>query len=152
MNPDAITRLFKKAYDTFPPLEGKPTNDNLLAIQETLLPLLMVIPYDQLKGIHSLMVILLEAAKYKANHSNAMFVRITRPPLYDKNFANNPRTVVHVCAKATHKSCLDNYASYKVAKHGVAKFLHNVVDEIWYNNLKDAEMFYLLVGQILGSP
>ncbi len=37
--PDAITRLFKEAYDTFPPLEGKPTNDDLLAIQRTLLPL-----------------------------------------------------------------------------------------------------------------
>jgi hypothetical protein len=24
MNPDAIPRLFKEAYNTFPPLEGKP--------------------------------------------------------------------------------------------------------------------------------
>jgi hypothetical protein len=48
MTPDAITRLFKEAS-----LEGKPTDDDLLAIRETLLPLLMVIPYDQLKGIHS---------------------------------------------------------------------------------------------------
>jgi hypothetical protein len=47
MNADTITRLFKEAYHTFPPLEGKPTNDNLLAIRETLLPLLMGIPYDQ---------------------------------------------------------------------------------------------------------
>ena len=54
MTPDAITRLLKEAYDTFPPLDGKPTNDNLLAIQRTLLPLLMVIPYDQLGGTHPL--------------------------------------------------------------------------------------------------
>jgi hypothetical protein len=46
MNADAITHLFKEAYNTSPPLKGKPTNDNLLAIRETLLPLLMVIPYD----------------------------------------------------------------------------------------------------------
>jgi hypothetical protein len=57
MTPDAITRLFKEAYDTFPPLEGKPTDDNLLAIWETLLPLLMVISYDQLNGLHSLTAI-----------------------------------------------------------------------------------------------
>jgi hypothetical protein len=74
MNPDAITRLFKEAYDTFPPLKGKPTNNNLLAIWETLLPLLMEIPYDQLKGIHSLTAILMEAAKYEANHGNSKFV------------------------------------------------------------------------------
>ncbi len=52
MTPDAITHLFKEAYDTFPPLEGKPTDDDLLAIKECLLPLLMVISYDQLNGIH----------------------------------------------------------------------------------------------------
>jgi hypothetical protein len=63
MTPDAITRLFKEAYDTFPPLEGKPTDGNLLAIQRTLLPLLMVIPYDQLGGIHSLVAILTKATK-----------------------------------------------------------------------------------------
>jgi hypothetical protein len=68
--PDAITRLFKEAYDTFPPLEGKPTDNNLLAIQRTLLPLLMVIPYNQLGGTHSLVAILTEAAKYQADHGN----------------------------------------------------------------------------------
>jgi len=108
MTPDGITHLFKEAYDTFPPLEGKPTDDDLLAIQECILSLLMVIPFDQLNGIHSLTVILTEAAKYKSEHGNATFVRPARLPLYDK----------------------------------IAKFLHNVVDEIWYNDLKDAETFY----------
>jgi hypothetical protein len=81
MNPDAITRLFKEAYDTFPSLEGKSTDHNLLAIRETLFPLLMVISYDQLKGIHSLTAILTEAAKYKADHANFKFVRPSRLPL-----------------------------------------------------------------------
>jgi hypothetical protein len=34
MNADAITHLFKEAYDTFPPLEGKPADNNLLAIRD----------------------------------------------------------------------------------------------------------------------
>ena len=105
----------------------------------------MVIPYDQLKGIHSLTAILAEAAKYKAEHGNAKFVRPSRLPLYDKNIADDATTVVRVRAEATHKSRLDDYASYKAAKQGVAKFLRNVVDEIWYNNLKDAETFYMKV-------
>ena len=46
MTPDAITLLFKEARDAFPPLEGKPTDDDLLSIRETLLPILMEIPYD----------------------------------------------------------------------------------------------------------
>jgi hypothetical protein len=145
MNADAITRLFKEAYDTFPPLEGKPTNDDLLAIRETLLPLLMVIPYDQLLGVHSLTDILAEADKYEANHGCAKFVRPSCLPLYNKNIANDATTVVCVCTKAAHKSHLDNYASYKAAKYGVAKLLHNVIDKIWYKDLKDPNTFYTKV-------
>jgi hypothetical protein len=96
MTLNAITLLFKEAYNTSPPLQGKPTNNNLLAIRETHLPLLMVIPYDQSKGIHSLTAILADATKYKANHGNAKFVRPVRLPLYDKNIANNTTTVVRV--------------------------------------------------------
>ncbi len=94
MTPDAITRLFKEAYDSFPPLEGKPTDDDLVAIREALLPLLMVIPYDQLNGIHSLTAIITDAVKYEAEHGNYKFVRPSRLPLYDKNIADGATTVV----------------------------------------------------------
>ena len=87
MTPDAITRVVNEAYDTFPPLEGKPMDDDLLAVWEVLLPLLIVIPYDQLNGIHSLTAILTEAAKYEAEHGTNTFVRPIRLPLYDKNIA-----------------------------------------------------------------
>jgi hypothetical protein len=106
MNPDAITHL-KEAYDTSPPLEGIPTGNNLLAIRETLLPLLTVIPCGQLKGIHSLMAILMEVAKYEANHVTSKFIQPSRLPLYDRIIADNATNVVRVCAEATHKSRLD---------------------------------------------
>jgi hypothetical protein len=115
MTPDAITRLFKEAHDNFPPLKGKPSDNNLLAIWETLLPLLMVIPYNQLNRVHSLMAILTKAVKYKANHG-AKFVCPARLPLYDKLIDNNATTVVRMWAEAAHKSQLDNYASYKAAE------------------------------------
>jgi hypothetical protein len=105
----------------------------------------MVIPYDQLLGVHSLTAILAAAAKYKANHGGAKFVRPSCPPLCDKNIANDATTAICVCAKAAHKSCLDYYASYEAAKHCIAKFLHDVVNKIWYNNLKDADTFYTKV-------
>ena len=54
MKPEAVTLLFKEAYDSFPPLDGKPSDDDLLSIKEALLPLLMVIPYDAVGGVHSL--------------------------------------------------------------------------------------------------
>jgi hypothetical protein len=109
-----------KRLKTPSPLVGKPTDNDLLTIRETLLPLLMAIPYDQLLGVHSLTAILTEAAKYKANQDASKFVRPSCFPLYDRNIANNAMAIVHVCAKAARKSRLDDYASYKAAECGVA--------------------------------
>jgi hypothetical protein len=75
----------------------------------------MVIPYNQLNGVHSLMAILAKAIKYKANHG-AKFVRPAPLPLYDKLIADYATTVVRICAESAHKSCLDDYASYKAAE------------------------------------
>ena len=102
----------------------------------------MVIPYDQLEGIHSLTAILTEAAKFEAEHGNATFVRPVRLPLYDINIADDATTGVRVRAEAAHKSRLDDYASYEATERGVAKFLCGIVDEIWHNNLKDTKTFY----------
>jgi hypothetical protein len=147
MTLDAITRLFKKAHDAFPHLEGKPSDNDLLAIRATLLPLLMVVPYDQLNKVHSLTAILTEAVKYKANHG-AKFICPACLSLYDKTIADNATTVVCIGAEASNKFRLNDYASYKAAKQGVSKFLHDVVDEIWYNDLKNANTLYTKVMTI----
>jgi hypothetical protein len=46
------------------------------------------------------------------------------------------------------KAHLDDYASYEAAERGITKFLRDVVDEIWYNDLKDADTFYTKVTAI----
>ena len=66
------------ADDAFSPTEGKPTDDDLLALKETLLPLLMVIPYDQLGGVHSLTAILTDPARYATDHGGNNFRRPAR--------------------------------------------------------------------------
>ncbi len=137
--------LFKEAYNSFPPIKGKPTDDNLLLIRETILPLLMVIPYDRLGGVHSVMAILMDPARYATNHGGATFHHPSCLPLYDATIDDNAMTLVRIKAESAHKFCLDDYASYKAAKRGVAKFLRKAVKEVWYNDLKDAETFYTKV-------
>ncbi len=63
----------------------------------------MVIPYDQLNGVHSLTAILTKAAKYEADHG-AKFVCPACLSLYDKTIMDAATTVVCICAEATHKS------------------------------------------------
>jgi hypothetical protein len=131
MTPNAITLLFGEAREAFPLFEGKPTDKNLTAIRETLLPILVEIPYNQLGGVHSLTAILMDPLRYAANHGGAAFKRPARLPLYDKNIADNATTVVRIHAESAHCARLDNYASYKAAERGADKFLHKVVDEVW---------------------
>ncbi len=115
MTPNAITRLFKEAHDASPPIEGKPSVDDLLAIRETALSLLVVIPYDQLNKVHSLTAILTKAVKNKANHG-AKFVCSACLPLYNKTIADNATKAICINAEAAHKSQLDDYTSYKAVK------------------------------------
>jgi hypothetical protein len=145
MMPNAITLLFKEARDTFPPIEGKPTDNDLQSICKKILPILMEIPYDQLGGTHSLVGILTDATRYAADHGGATFVRPLPLPLYNATIANNATTVVCVCAEAAHQAKLNDYTSFEAAEHGAAKFLRKVVDEVWYNDLKDTNTFYTKV-------
>jgi len=130
MRPDAITLLVKEAFDIFPPFEGKPTEDDLFSIREALLPILMVIPFDAVGGIHSLTALLMDEAKYAVAHGGKKFVFPVRLPLYDELIPNDAPTVVRVRAEAAHKSKLEDYNNYEAAECGCAKFLRDVVDEV----------------------
>jgi hypothetical protein len=145
MTSNAITLLFREAREAFPPFEGKPTDNYLMAIRETLLPILMEIPYNQLGGVHSLTAILTDPMRFAANHGGTAFKRPARLLLYDKNIADDATTLVCVCVKSAHHARLDSYASYEAAERGATKFLCKVVDEVWYNGLKDANTFYAKV-------
>ena len=54
-------------------------------------------------------------------------------------------TVIRVHGEAAHRAQLNDYASYKAAERGTAKFLLTMVDETWYADLKDADTFYMKI-------
>jgi hypothetical protein len=145
MKPNAITLLFREACKAFPPFKGKPTDNNLMAIRETLLPILMEILYNQLGGVNSLTAILMDPLRYAADHGGAAFKCPACLLLYDKNIADNAITVVRIRAEPAHPARLENYANYEAAERGTTKLLCKVVDKVWYNNLKDADTFYTKV-------
>jgi hypothetical protein len=102
----------------------------------------MEIPYDQLGGTHFLMGVLTDAKRYAANHGSATFVRPLCLPLYDATIADDTTNVARILAESAHQAKLNDFASFKAAERGAAKFLCKVVNEVWYNDLKDADTFY----------
>ena len=111
MTPEAITLLLKEATENFTVIDGKPLDEDILAIRKTLLPLLMEIPFDLVGGIHSLTGLITETAAYEADHGNTAFVRPTRLPLYDATIPDNATTVARVKQETAHKSLVKDYAS-----------------------------------------
>ena len=130
MTPESITFLFKEAKEAFTLIDRKPTDDDLLVIRESLLLLIMDIPYDHLGGIHSLTGIITNATTYAAKHGNVAFVQPTRLPLYNATIPDDATTAVRVKAETAHQACVDDYASFDAAERGVAKFLREVVDDL----------------------
>jgi hypothetical protein len=105
----------------------------------------MEIPYDQLRGDpfppgdpHG-------CHKVCCQPCCATFIRPLRLPLYDASIADDATTVICVCAESAHQAKLNDCASFEAAKRGAAKFLCGVIDEVWYNDLKDADTFYTKV-------
>ena len=44
--------------------------------------------------------------------------------------------------EAAHTNKRSDYECYDAAKWATVKFLHNLVNEMWYKDLKDAKSFY----------
>lgn len=99
----------------------------------------MIIPFNADGGVHSLTALLMEPAKYAFAHGGINFQRPKRC------VPDDAATVIRVKAEAAHKSKLEDYANYDAAERGCAKFLHDAINEVWYNNLKDADTFYIQV-------
>ena len=127
------------------------TDNDLLAIRETLLPLLVVIPYDQLKGIHSLMAILTKAVKYEADHgSKKMNVPPASPSTLFPSLKTPQLLSVFVQRRPINPASLTTPDSiYEAVERGIAKVLCNVVGKVWYTDLKDAKMFYTMAINIM---
>ena len=83
--------------------------------------------------------------RYNINHDGNAFKHPGHLSLYDSSISDNTTTVIHVHTESAHKVCLKNYASFTAAKHGATKFLRETINEVWFNNLKDANTFFTKV-------
>ena len=71
MTPDDILTVKKEATDTFGNIAAKPTDNDMSHINQTLLPVLLKIPYNQVEATRNLSGLILPSAKYIANCGTA---------------------------------------------------------------------------------
>lgn len=143
MTPEEITALFTAAHAHFTPIVGNPSDDDLTNMREILMPLLLGIPYDE-TGPHPQhnLIGLIEATATYTNDWGAAFPIPARPAAYDPTIAADATPVVRARMEAAHTLRLHDYASHEAAERGVAKFIRDAVDELWYKDLKCHRSFY----------
>ena len=146
MKPEDVSALFVTARETFGGMiEGPPSLIDLRRIHETLFPLLLDIPYDEEKGVHSLVGIILPAAEYQKDYNGKLFTRPSKPAAYDESIDDKATNKVVRQKEAIWKAKIADYQLYAVAKREARHFLLDVVEDTWVRELRELRTYYTKV-------
>jgi hypothetical protein len=99
MIPRAITSALAAAQALFLPINGQPSDNDLIRLSDAISPILLKATYDHVNGVHNLWGLVASADCY-LHHYGAPFVRpATRPACYDPAITAEASCVNHVRAK-----------------------------------------------------
>ena len=96
MKPEDVPLLFAEMASEFEPIIGQPTDSDIVNITEILIEALYQISFDDEKGVHNLVGIILAPAAYLADYKEAFpFKRnrasTTHPSLRTQKIPSDPR-------------------------------------------------------------
>ncbi len=142
MTPKAITSALAAAQALFLPIDGQPSNDDLIGLSDAILPILLKATYDHVNGVHNLWGLVASADCY-LHHYGAPFVHpATSLACYDPAITAEASRVNHICSETAWATLLQDYKACKATEHGVKVFIKAVVNNTWIRNLCDPETFY----------
>jgi hypothetical protein len=142
MTPKAITSALRAAQVLFLPINGQPSDDNLVRLSDAILPILLKATYDHINNIHNLWGLIASADCY-LHHYDTPFVRpATRLACYNPAINAEATPVDRVCAKTAWAALLQNYKAYEAAERGIKVFIKAVVNDTWICNLCGPKMLY----------
>jgi hypothetical protein len=99
MTPKEITSAHATSQALFLPINGQPSNNNLIHLSNTISPILLKATYDCVNGIHNLWGLVASTDCYR-HHYGAPFVRpAIRPACYDLAINAEASCVDCICAQ-----------------------------------------------------
>ena len=130
MKSDKIQSLFAAQLETYAPIEGQPSDLDLSALRETLTAPLLPIEYDEEKGVHRLVGLIMNEDAYKKRHG-ANFPTPTRPDIYDLDILIDASNADRSRLEAYHTSKKEDYRLFAAADRETRKFILAVVEDTW---------------------
>jgi hypothetical protein len=141
-SPLDVVKLLQDTLDTQLTIVGQPHNDDFLALKEKFLDVLQTIFYNRADGVHHVVGDIQSDTAYRADHNGVAFPIPKRLGLWDDKIAKDAMVVELKKAKATHKTCAEDYGIWKTAKDGCKKLIRAAVKEVYINELKDGTTFF----------
>jgi hypothetical protein len=142
MTPKEITSALAAAQALFLPINGQPSNDNLVHLSDTISPILLKATYNRVNGIHNLWE-LVASADWYLHHFSTPFIRPATPPAcYDPAINAEASRIHRICTKTARATLIKDYETYETAGHGVKVFIEVAVNDTWIRDLHNPEIFY----------
>ncbi len=142
MTPKAITSALTAAQALFLPIDGQPSNDDLVRLSDTILPIFLKATYVHVNGVHNLWGLVASADCYLHHYGAPFACPATRPACYDPAITAEASHINCVCAKTDWTALLQDYEAYEAAECGVKVFIETIVNDTWICNLCNPETFY----------
>ena len=113
--PSDLTLTLQKRTEGFTAIVDRPTNNDIINIQQLILPVLMTTKYDELKLTHNLSGVILPSERYEEVYSNGAYKIPAVIALYDDAIdINTTRTEVHR-AKGKQEAKRNDRSIYETA-------------------------------------
>ena len=127
--------------ERFTAIVDHPTDNNIIDIQQLLMPILMKTKYGELTLTHNLSGVIIPTERYEHIYKKGAYLIPPVIELYDDTIEKNTtRTEVHR-AKGKHEAKKNYRALYETSDTLCKNFIMEVVDETWYKELEEPDMF-----------
>ena len=150
MTPEEITAAVKEAAEVFHTLGSRqPEDEDIVSIRETLVPLLLRIPFDSAASSraqkHNLSGLLQRSSVYASHRTGgATFPTYVALEIYP-DIAYDAQHATIRKEEAIHKVKLADEGRRLAAEAGASDFIRSVIDKTWYTDLQDPDDFYTKV-------
>ena len=147
MKSTEIQAAFAALLETFEPITGQPTDEDLTRLKNGILQQVVPIPFDTELGAHNLMGLVLTDAEYlNILGGTATFpAYLTRPKAYPE-LAKDVTVGDRAQAKAIHKARVKDWEIFDCVQREVRAFIIATVEDTWICEHHDPITIYSYVS------
>ena len=146
--PAELTLEIQKATEGFTVIVDRPTDNDLIEIQQLLVTLLMKTTYDKLTLQYNLLGVILPAERYEQIYKNGAYASPPVIPLYNENIDKDATRLEINRAEVKNEARRNARQLYETSDNAYRSFIMTVADKTWYKELEDPDTFYTKVTAI----